>query len=98
MNATKTLKKPTKMTTTIRFDSHLRHQAQAFAQSHGIDFSTLVTLSLKTTLQNGIHLNPQISDEKYAQYEQLIKDVESGKEKVISYPDFQSLKKDLLKL
>jgi antitoxin component of RelBE/YafQ-DinJ toxin-antitoxin module len=69
MNTIKTLKKPTKMTTTIRFDSRLRKQVQSFAQSHGIDFSTLVTLSLKTTLQNGIHLNPLISDERYAVYE-----------------------------
>lgn len=97
MNATKTLKNSKKMITTIRFDHRLREQAQSFAESHGIDFSTLVTLSLKTTLQNGIHLNPQISDERYTAYEQLIKDVESGKEKVKSYPDFQSLKKDLLK-
>lgn len=98
MNATKTLKNPKKTITTIRFDRHLRQQAQSFAESHGIDFSTLVTLSLKTTLQHGIHLHPRISDERYSVYEQLVKDVESGREKVKSYPDFQSLKKDLLKL
>ncbi len=43
-----------------------------------MDFSTFLTFSLHTTIQNGGKIEPRISDEKYAYYQKMADDVDSG--------------------
>ena len=58
---TTTISKPsrkTKVTTTIRIDSDLKKQVDEFIKSHGIDFTTLVHISLVNALRHGIQMPP----------------------------------------
>ena len=43
-----------------------------------MDFSTFLTFSLHTTIQNGGKIEPRISDEKLAYYQKIVDQVDSG--------------------
>lgn len=62
-------KKSKKVTTTVRFDSELKKQAEDFARANHMDFTTLLSFSLKNTMQYGGKMEPyyEVSDE-YAKY------------------------------
>lgn len=70
--------KSLKVTTTVRIDSDLKKQAEEFARVNHMDFSTFLTFSLHTTIQNGGKIEPRMSDEKYAYYQKIIDQVDSG--------------------
>ena len=44
-----------------------------------MDFSTFLTFSLHTTIQNGGKIEPRMSDEKYAYYQKMVDDVDGGR-------------------
>lgn len=69
---------PKKVTTTVRIDSELKARAEEFARANHMDFSTFLTFSLHTTIQNGGKIEPQMSDEKYAYYQKMIDQIDSG--------------------
>jgi antitoxin component of RelBE/YafQ-DinJ toxin-antitoxin module len=58
---TTTITKPSrtsKITTTVRISRELKQQADEFVKSHGIDFTTLVHISLVNALRHGIQISP----------------------------------------
>lgn len=59
----------TKVTTTVRIDADLKARAEEFARANHMDFSTFLTFSLHTTIQNGGKIEPyyEVSGE-YAKY------------------------------
>jgi hypothetical protein len=46
-----------------------------------MDFSTFLTFSLHTTIQNGGKIEPRMSDEKYAYYQKMADDIDAGIER-----------------
>lgn len=90
-----TLKKPT----TIRLDEQTKKWAQSFARSSGIDLSTLITLSLRETQRNGsVKIEPEMSPERVKYYQDMIRDVDSGKVKTTKHASFDDFKKHMLKI
>ena len=78
---TTTISKPSrtsKVTTTVRIDSNLKARAEEFARLNHMDFSTFLTFSLHTTIQNGGKIEPRISDEKYVYYQKMADDLDTG--------------------
>ncbi len=69
---------PKKVTTTVRIDSNLKARAEEFARANHMDFSTFLTFSLHSTIQNGGKIEPQMSDEKYVFYQKMIDQIDSG--------------------
>ncbi len=67
---------PKKVTTTVRIDSDLKARAEEFARANHMDFSTFLTFSLHTTIQNGGKIEPRISDEKLAYYQKIVDQVD----------------------
>jgi len=80
----KTLKKLTKVTTTVRFDPELKRQAETFARMNHMDFTTFLHFSLQNTLQNGAKIEPyyEVSEEYAKKLEALDRRIESGEEKI----------------
>lgn len=70
--------KSSKVTTTVRIDSDLKARAEEFARLNHMDFSTFLTFSLHTTIQNGGKIEPRMSDEKLAYYQKIVDQVDSG--------------------
>ena len=77
-----------KITTTVRIDSDLKARAEEFARLNHMDFSTFLTFSLHTTIQNGGKIEPRMSDEKYAYYQKMADDVDAGR---VSTEQFASI-------
>ncbi len=72
-------KKPSKVTTTVRIDSDLKARAEEFARLNHMDFSTFLTFSLHTTIQNGGKLEPvwQVSPAYAERLKEIDKDIEA---------------------
>ena len=83
-----TVSKSSKITTTVRLDPVLKARAEEFARANHMDFSTFLTFSLHTTIQNGGKIEPRISDEKLAYYQKLADQADSG---AISTESFESI-------
>ena len=88
---TTTIAKPSrtsKVTTTVRIDAGLKRQAEEFARLNHMDFSTFLTFSLHTTIQNGGKIEPRMSDKKYTYYQKMADDIDTGR---VSTEQFSSI-------
>ena len=87
-----TLKRKTssvkKVTTTVRIDSNLKARVEEFARLNHMDFSTFLTFSLHTTIQNGGKIEPRMSDEKYVYFQKMVDDIDAGIE--LTYGPFMT--------
>lgn len=95
-----TTKKSVKVPTTIRLDAETKAWAQSFARRSGIDLSALITLSLLETKQRKKLVIedpwPLMTPAKRKFYQDMIRDVDSGKIKTKRYDSIEDMKKDLL--
>jgi hypothetical protein len=79
MTPTKTIKKPTKVTTTVRLDPELKRQAEEFARAHHMDFTTFLQFSVKSVMTHGATIEPvwHVSPEYAKRLEEIDKDIEA---------------------
>ena len=76
---TTTLKKPSRITTTVRFDPDLKNRAEQFAQLNHMDFTTFLHFSVETTMRYGGKIEPvwQVSPTYMKRLEEIDKDIEA---------------------
>jgi|GEM_PF-1129343 hypothetical protein len=75
------LKKSSKISTTVRFDSDLKRRAEAYARANHMDFTSFLHFSVQTTMKHGGKVEPEMSDERYKYYSELVDRVDAGLEK-----------------
>jgi hypothetical protein len=74
-----TLKKPPRITTTVRFDPDLKNRAEQFAQLNHMDFTTFLHFSVETTMKNGGRIEPvwQVSPAYAKKLEEIDRQIEA---------------------
>lgn len=74
-----TTKKPSKVTTTVRFDADLKRRAEQFARVNHMDFTTFLHFSVETTMKNGGTIEPvwHVSPSYAKRLEELDKQIEA---------------------
>ncbi len=78
-----TLKKASKITTTVRLDRELKRRSEEFAQANHMDFTTFLSFSLENTLQYGGKIEPkyQVTAEYARELDEMVRLIDAGEEK-----------------